>query len=137
MSLEKKFINKILTADGKNPATALSMQDALIILGVYIAHLDPNHCQEKVRRIVDLAKNQPEFRKISEDSESTEKRVYHYFNMMQTPEQTEALIVQAMEIVSSSDVSRSAVGWMRRICDTMGSTGLGVKRLNEIVEKLT
>ena len=113
----------------------LSIQDALIILGVYAANIDPDHCEEDVRQIVGLAQQLPEFIEISEDKKSTEKRIFLYMNRLQNPVQVKETIDQAVRVVAP-DMKKRAIDWMVQICDTLGLREARMNKLNEIEVKL-
>ena len=135
MSFDKESLKEIEVDERKEWATNLSIHDALIILGVYAADLDPDHCKEDVRLIVEFAQQQPEFIEISEDKKSTEKRIFLYMNRLQNPVQVKETIDQAVRVVAP-DMKKRAIDWMVQICDTLGLREARMNKLNEIEVKL-
>jgi predicted nuclease of restriction endonuclease-like RecB superfamily len=57
----------------------LTVQDALTIIAVFTAQIDPDHCEEDVSRIGAIAENHPEF---IETKEKILKRINKFVNSM-------------------------------------------------------
>lgn len=133
--MENELIKEMEAYEKKDSAADLSIQDALIILGIYAANVDPGDCQEAVRRIVELARQQPEFLEISEAKKSTEERIHRYLNMMKDPSQSQSLIDQAVGTLSA-DMRQRAVDWMTTVCNAIGLTEASINKLNDVKAKL-
>jgi hypothetical protein len=54
-------INKEIGAYEKGPFEDLTIEDALTIIAVYAAQMDPQDCENDVKRIAAIAENHPEF----------------------------------------------------------------------------
>jgi hypothetical protein len=135
MPLDKESFKEIDVYDKKKFATDASIQGALIALGVYVADIDPHDCRDDVRRLVDMARELPEFAEISEDEASTEKRIHYYIEALQNSDQSADIIDRAVRRVPP-DAAQRAVDWLARVCEAAGATEAGVKKRDHILAKL-
>jgi hypothetical protein len=71
----------------------LNVQEALTIIAIFAAQMVPDHCEEDVRRIADIAENHPEF---VETKENILKRINKFVNPMLTAGDQ----IKAVEIAS-------------------------------------
>jgi hypothetical protein len=91
MSLSNE-IKKELTAYEKGPFEELTIEDALSIIAIYAAHMDPQNCQKDIKRIAAIAEQHPEFLK---KRKGIFARINMYVNSMQAMDPRKAVEIAA------------------------------------------
>ncbi len=97
-------IKKEIDAYQKGPFEDLTVQDALTIIVVYAAQVDPEACEEDVRRIESIFENRPEF---DEKRKGIFARINTYVNSMQATDPQQALETAA-NVLKHPELRRSA-----------------------------
>jgi hypothetical protein len=101
------------------PKENLTVQDAIIAVAVFASQLDPNDCDEDIKKIQSLAQNHPLF---SEDSDRIRSRIYKFANYMGT-ENAEKLVNLAAGSLTS-EMKNFAFTWaMKLFLDEDGELG--------------
>jgi tellurite resistance protein len=54
-------LKKEIEAYEKGPFEDMTLQDAFVIIAVYVARIDPQDCEKDIRRIEKIAETRPEF----------------------------------------------------------------------------
>ena len=132
--VRKRFIQRNRSIQ-KQESCDFSIQNALIVLGVHAADIALDDCQKDIELIIGLSQQQPEFIKISEDRDVTDKRIYRYIHEMQDPARAEQIVDQAVRSIPSG-MNHRVSDWMECICYEGGLTEATMKKLNEIEAKL-
>ena len=91
MTLSNK-IKMEIAAYQKGPFEDLTIQDALTIIAVYAAQMDPGDCEQDVSRIEAIAESRPEF---VEKRKGILARINTYVNSMQVMDHRKALEIAA------------------------------------------
>jgi hypothetical protein len=84
--------NKELAAYQSGPFEDLTIQEALTIIAVYAAQMDPKNCEDDVKRIVATAERLPEF---VAKKESITSFVNKYINSMEMIDSQKAVEIAA------------------------------------------
>ena len=114
------------------PTKNLSLQDAIIAVAVYASQLDPNDCEEDIKKIQSLAQDHPLF---DEDPEKTRSRIYRFANYMST-EKTEEFVNLAAAS-STLGTKKIAYKWAVELSlDEEGSLGEKRKLLEDLSIRL-
>lgn len=122
-----------MAAYQKDPFEDLATQDALTIIAVYAAQMDPEDCQEDIRRAADIIKRRPEFEGCKEGVLS---RFNKYVNSMQVVDPQKALELAA-GVLKNSQAKRSAF----ELAAEVAITGAGLSEekrgiLENVADKL-
>jgi hypothetical protein len=83
---------KEMAAYEKGPFENLAVQDALIIIAVYAAQMDPQDCESDVERIEAIAESRPEF---VEKKAEIFARINTYVNAMRAMDPQQAVEIAA------------------------------------------
>ena len=97
-------VKKEMNAYQKGPFDDLSVQDALTIIVVCAAQMDPDDCEKDVRRIESIFENCPEF---DEKRKEIFARINTYVNSMQAMDPQQALEIAA-EVLRHSELKKTA-----------------------------
>jgi hypothetical protein len=85
-------IKKEIAAYEKGPFEGLTIEDALTIIAVYTAQMDPQDCEKDVKRIAAIAENHPEFVK---KRKGILARINTYANSMRAMDPIKAVEIAA------------------------------------------
>jgi len=97
-------VKKEMNAYQKGPFEDLTVQDALTIIVVYAAQIDPEDCKKDVKRIESILENCPEF---DEKRKGIFARINTYVNSMQALDPEQALEI-ATDVLKKPQAKRSA-----------------------------
>lgn len=122
-----------ITAYQQDPFQDLTYQDALTIIAVYAARIDPEDCQQDIRRAAKIILRHPKF---EGREEGISARFNMYVNSMQTVDPLHALELAA-DVLKNSEAKRSAFELAVKVAMT-GKVLTEEKRaiLEAIAEKL-
>jgi hypothetical protein len=137
MGLTKEYKKELDTYD--NPyewLDELSIQEALTILTVYNIDLDPEDHRKDVEQIVVLLQKHQLFKEISEDEQSTLKRINRHLNMMQNEDYVKVATDRAVDILQHR-AAETAFKLVVQICKKLGLTEARKNNLNVLAAKLS
>ena len=97
-------VKKEMNAYQKGPFDDLSVQDALTIIVVCAAQMDPDNCEKDVRRIESIFENRPEF---DEKRKEIFTRINTYVNSIQAMDPRQALEIAA-NVLRLPELKKSA-----------------------------
>jgi len=93
-----------MAAYDKGPYQDLTYQDALTIITICAAQMDPEDCQQDIRRAAKIILKHPEFEGCEE---GISNRLNMYVNSMQVVTPQHALVLAA-DVLKNSEAKRSA-----------------------------
>ena len=114
------------------PVKNLSLQDAIIAVAVYASQLNPDDCDEDIKKIQSLAQDHSLF---NEDPKKTRSRIYRFANYMNTEKVEEFVNLAAAS--STVGTKKIAYKWAVELSlDKEGSLGEKKKLLDDLSVRL-
>lgn len=118
-----------MTAYQNGPFQNLTIQDALTIIAVCASQMDPEDCQQDIKRAAAIIRNRPEF---EDHKEGISSRFNRYVNSTQVVDPAQALEMAA-GVLENPEVKKSAFELAVEVAMT-GKNLTGEKRV--ILEKI-
>ncbi|MGD8765510.1 MAG: tellurite resistance TerB family protein [Desulfobacteraceae bacterium] len=106
----------------------LTLQDSLIAIAVYAAQIDPDNPNDDIKRIEDLAKNNPLFR---EEPKALRARINKFINSMRVGNPLDTVGIAAMSLTPK--YRKIAFKWAIELVLAEGKLS---EEQNEILERL-
>lgn len=137
MGLTEKYKKELEVYDNPDDRlNELSIQESLTILTVYITNLNSEDSQQDVEQIVKLLREHPLFEEISEDEQSTWKRINRYLNMMQDKDYIKEAVDRAVDVLLQKE-GETAFKLTVKISKTLGLTEARKQNLRDLATKLS
>ena len=118
-----------MTAYQNGPFQNLTIQDALTIIAVCASQMDPEDCQQDIKRAAAIIRNRPEF---EDQKDGVSSRFNRYVNSTQVVDPAQALEMAA-GVLENPEVKKSAFELAVEVAMT-GKNLIGEKRV--ILEKI-